>query len=102
MREIVQELSVNAEDAYGFPPYPVIGSQLFTWDGEDLHVRERAIVAEALKSCQAALVRSSNFGWWKSIPRIVGGAAVARDARSADAAEGFAEQPIRPHGVAIN
>lgn len=107
--EIVHELSMNAEDAYGFPPYPVIGSQLFTWDGEDLHGRERAIVAEALKSCQAALVRSSSFGWWKSIPHIVSGAVIgsagsapARDSRSTDALGNLAEHAALPHGVVIN
>jgi hypothetical protein len=69
--EIVQELMVNAEDAYGFPPYPVIGHLLYTWDGIDLHERERAIMCEALNGCDAELVRSANFGWWHRIPEIV-------------------------------
>lgn len=71
--EIVQELSVNAEDAYGFPPYPIIGHLLYTWNGEDLHVKERAIVSAALTGCQAILVRSANFGWWQRMPELVGG-----------------------------
>ena len=69
--EIAQELAVNAEDAYGFPPYPIIGHLLYVWDGKDLHEQERAIVNEALNGCKAELLRSSNFGWWKSIPEIV-------------------------------
>jgi dolichol-phosphate mannosyltransferase len=69
--EIAQELAVNAEDAYGFPPYPIIGHLLYTWDGKDLHEQERAIVREALQGCEAGLLRSSNFGWWKGIPEIV-------------------------------
>jgi hypothetical protein len=69
--EIVQELSINAEDAYGFPPYPVIGHLLYTWDGKDLHEQERAIVSEALDGCEAELLRSANFGWWERIPQIV-------------------------------
>lgn len=69
--EIVQELSVNAEDAYGFPPYPVIGHLLYTWNGHDLHEQERAIVSEALNGCEAELLRSANFGWWSRIPELV-------------------------------
>jgi hypothetical protein len=68
--EIVQELSVNAEDAYGFPPYPIIGRLLYEWDGQDLHEQERAIVSEALKGCESELIRSATFGWWKSIPKL--------------------------------
>lgn len=70
-QEIVQELAVNAEDAYGFPPYPIIGHLLYTQNGKDLHVEERAIVSKALEGCEAELLRSSNFGWWKRIPEIV-------------------------------
>ncbi len=69
--EIVEELSVNAEDAYGFPPYPIIGHLLYMWDGADLHVQERAIVSEALSGCEAERLRSANFGWWRRIPEIV-------------------------------
>jgi putative flippase GtrA len=69
--EILQELSVNAEDAYGFPPYPTIGHLLYTWDGKDLHEPERAIMSEALNKCDADLLRSANFGWWKGIPELV-------------------------------
>lgn len=69
--EIVEELSVNAEDAYGFPPYPIIGHQLYTWDGHDLHAQERAIVSSALAGCNARLLRSASFGWWKRIPELV-------------------------------
>jgi hypothetical protein len=69
--EIVCELSLNSEDAYGFPPYPIIGSQMFIWDGEDLHAREHLIIEQALTRCSSKLLRSASFGWWKSIPRIV-------------------------------
>lgn len=69
--EITQELSVNAEDAYGFPPYPVIGHLLYMWDGKDLHEQERAIVNAALNGCEAELLRSANFGWWSRIPELV-------------------------------
>ncbi len=69
--EIVEELSVNAEDAYGFPPYPIIGHQLYNWDGHDLHAQERSIVSNALDRCSATLLRNASFGWWKRIPELV-------------------------------
>lgn len=104
--DIVQELSVNAEDAYGFPPYPVIGPELFTWDGEDLHTQERAIVSEALSGCQSALVRSADFGWWKSIPHIVNGAAIkpahSADARNAVGQEEYGDAPALQQGIAVH
>lgn len=83
--EIVQELVVNAEDAYGFPPYPIIGHELYTWDGRDLHEQERAIVRDALDGCPACLLHSSSFGWWKRIPAIIGDHA-AVDAHESDVA----------------
>lgn len=70
--EMVEELATNAEDAYGFPPYPVIGPDLYQWDGVDLHTRERAIIAAAISGCSNLRVRSANFGWWKHIPRFLG------------------------------
>jgi dolichol-phosphate mannosyltransferase len=70
--EILQELIVNAEDAYGFPPYPIIGRELFMWGDKDLHDVERDIVSRALVNAPAQLARSSSFGWWKRIPVIMG------------------------------
>ena len=72
--EILQELIVNAEDAYGFPPYPIIGRELFMWGDKDLHDVERDIVSRALINAPAQLARSSSFGWWKRIPVIMGSA----------------------------
>ncbi len=56
-------LVANAEDAYGFPPYPVLESELCRWGGEDLHEREHAIVAATLAGKPAVRVRSSSFAW---------------------------------------
>jgi hypothetical protein len=68
--EIVHTLSMNAEDAYGFPPYPRIGNQMYLWNGQDLHTQEREIIEQALQGCHARIVRSSNFRWWQAIPAI--------------------------------
>lgn len=96
--EIVQELSVNAEDAYGFPPYPIIGHLLYTWDGKDLHTQERAIVSAALEGCPARLVRSANFGWWKRMPELAGSAA-----KTEDTDQGIsAVDSSMPHGAFAN
>jgi hypothetical protein len=56
-------LVANAEDAYGFPPYPVLEHELCRWRGEDLHGRERATVASALAGKPAVRMRSSSFAW---------------------------------------
>ena len=99
--EIVQELSVNAEDAYGFPPYPIIGHEFYTWNGKDLHVEERAIVAQALTGCDARLSRSSTFGWWKIIPKIVNSQNNGAPA-GASAANGATPESARARGAFAN
>jgi len=60
---LVDLLVANAEDAYGFPPYPRIEHALCRWHGEDLHEAERAIVEASVTGLEATLVRSSTFGW---------------------------------------
>lgn len=57
----------NAEDAYGFPPYPVLKDSLCMWKDEDLHPQEQAIIAEALKEIPAVRLRDPNFNWWQRI-----------------------------------
>ena len=96
--EIVEELSVNAEDAYGFPPYPIIGHLLYTWDGTDLHEQERAIVSEALRGCEAERLRSANFGWWKRIPEIVN---LFTPAETSDDTHTMSLQNARPEAAHI-
>jgi hypothetical protein len=61
--QVADLLVANAEDAYGFPPYPVLERELCRWGGEDLHARERAIVGETLAGRPAVRVRSSSFAW---------------------------------------
>ncbi len=40
--QMVDSLLQNAEDAYGFPPYPEIRHALSHWQGEDLHSLEHS------------------------------------------------------------
>lgn len=64
-------LLANAEDAYGFPPYPYLAEQLSSWQGEDLHKAERAIVENAVKNVPGTFIRDSNYGWYKRLPQLV-------------------------------
>ena len=60
----------NAEDAYGFPPYPILADSLSRWDGQDLHPAEQAIVAQALKGIPTIRLRDPKFNWWQRLPVI--------------------------------
>lgn len=76
---LVDLLVANAEDAYGFPPYPVLERELCRWGAEDLHERERAIVSATLAGKPAVRLRSSNFAWHEyllSLAADVGGSGV--------------------------
>jgi len=64
-------LVANAEDAYGFPPYPILAEQLSTWNGRNLHEAEREIVAAAIKDIPGTFLRDSNYGWYKRLPQLV-------------------------------
>ena len=64
-------LVANAEDAYGFPPYPSLAHLVSQWHGEDLHKAETAIVTEATRGLPAIHLRRSQFDWYKQIPRFV-------------------------------
>ena len=60
----------NAEDAYSFPPYPILADSLSRWNGQDLHPAEQAIVAQALKGIPAIRLRDPKFNWWQRVPVI--------------------------------
>ena len=57
----------NAEDAYGFPPYPILANSLSKWNEEDLHSREQAIVADALNEIPTVRLRDPKFNWWQKL-----------------------------------
>ena len=64
-------LIANADDAYGFPPYPMLAHRLSEWNGEDLHGVERAIVSDAIRNVPAIRLRSSTYDWYKRLPQLV-------------------------------
>ena len=67
---IVDHLIQNGEDAYGFPPYPELAEYLSRWQGEDLHGRERGIIAQAIRGKSAVHLSSPAFEWWERLPDL--------------------------------
>jgi hypothetical protein len=63
----------NAEDAYGFPPYPILADSLSRWNGKDLHPEEQAIVDKALETIPTIRLRDPKFNWWQKLPVIAQG-----------------------------
>jgi putative flippase GtrA len=70
LQEAVATFVHNAEDAYGFPPYPILARSLSHWNGEDLHPQEQAIVDQALKTIRTIRLRDPKFNWWQRLPVI--------------------------------
>src|ERR1043165_1067836 len=70
-RKKVDTLLENAEDAYGFPPYPAIANALSNWNGEDLHKREREVVAAAIDQLPGVHIASPRYDWYKTLPMRV-------------------------------
>lgn len=69
--DAMQILFANSEDAYGFPPYARLAPYLYEWNGVDLRVVEREIIAEALSGCPATLVSSQQRNWWQRLPALL-------------------------------
>ncbi|HET6597308.1 MAG TPA: hypothetical protein VFG81_16895 [Anaerolineales bacterium] len=74
----------NAEDAYGFPPYPSLANSLSRWNGQDLHTREQAIVDEALKAVPTIRLRDPKFNWWQRLPLVTNLSMGSRQFAAAD------------------
>jgi hypothetical protein len=68
--QAVETFVRNAEDAYGFPPYPILAHALSRWEEEDLHIAEQEIVAEALSGIRTVRLRDPKFNWWQKLPMI--------------------------------
>jgi putative flippase GtrA len=68
--QAVETFVNNAEDAYGFPPYPILADSLSRWNGEDLHPQEQTIVNEALRHIPTVRLRDPKFNWWQRIPVV--------------------------------
>ena len=68
--QAVEEFVRNAEDAYGFPPYPILANSLSTWEEENLQPIEQSIVNEALEDIPTTRIRDPKFNWWQRLPII--------------------------------
>ncbi len=62
----------NCDDAYGFPPYPVIAQYLYTRKGVDLRELELDVVRNGLARTPATLLRSTSMDWWQRVPALMG------------------------------
>jgi hypothetical protein len=95
--EAIETLMDNCDDAYGFPPYPLIAQYLYTRRGIDLRVAERSVVYSALAGAPATLLRSTSMDWWQRAPRLM-----ALDLEAAQPAQGQAgeAQPV-PSGLQV-
>jgi dolichol-phosphate mannosyltransferase len=70
--EAIDTLMENCDDAYGFPPYPLIAEFLHTRRGVDLRDAERDVVRAALAGAPATLLRSTSMDWWRRVPAVMG------------------------------
>lgn len=69
--EALQILMSNCDDAYGFPPYPLIEHFFHSRAGADLKSTEQAIVRNALEGIPATLLKSPTRDWYLMLPQVV-------------------------------
>jgi dolichol-phosphate mannosyltransferase len=69
--EALDVLMSNCDDAYGFPPYPVIQRFLHSRNGSDLRLAERDVVARALNGVPTTVMASETMNWSERLPAIV-------------------------------
>jgi hypothetical protein len=72
-QETMRILLANAEDAYGFPPYPLLADEMSSWKGKNLHEAEQAIVHEAVRELPAIHIRRPGYDWYQRLPVLVTG-----------------------------
>ena len=70
--EAIETLMENCDDAYGFPPYPLIAPFLYTRNGVDLRELELDVVRSGLGDMPATLLRSTTMDWWQRVPALMG------------------------------
>jgi putative flippase GtrA len=83
--DALDTLMENCDDAYGFPPYPVIQDFLHSRNGADLRGAERRTTAAALAGVPSLLLKSSTMDWWQRLPRLVDEAAAVIKLRREEA-----------------
>ena len=89
----LETLLENCDDAYGFPPYPVIHELLHGRRAADLQAEERTTVERAISGHKTLLLRSSTMDWWQRLPQIMGAAGRGSCRTAARAALGLLEPP---------
>ncbi|MGI5403926.1 glycosyltransferase [Streptomyces sp. CA-135486] len=69
----LEQMLVNTEDAYGFPPYRYLAPALRIngMDYDRLRDREREILAGFLSGVRTRVLASDCFGWADEIPRLL-------------------------------
>jgi dolichol-phosphate mannosyltransferase len=70
-QEALDILLANCEDAYGFPPYPIIQQWLHSRNGKDLRTTERQIITAALSGKPSQLLRSYERDWYRMFPAMI-------------------------------
>jgi putative flippase GtrA len=71
LEQILEMLEINAEDAYGFPPYPQIADMLSKWEKQDLHPVEKEIVRDGVSGKVFWRLSDPSYGWWKDIFKVI-------------------------------
>jgi glycosyltransferase involved in cell wall biosynthesis len=87
-QEAMDILLANCEDAYGFPPYPIIQQWLHSRNGMDLRTTERQIITAALSGKPTQLLRSYERNWYRMFPAMI--------ERAVGANGGPARLPVTP------
>ena len=75
VEEAVDELLVNTDDAYGFPPFRYFAPAIVLdgADYEELRVQERKILTSAVTLMRTRRLASDTFGWADEIPALLRG-----------------------------
>jgi dolichol-phosphate mannosyltransferase len=86
----LEQLIVNTDDAYGFPPFRYLAPAITIGgrDYQDLRLAEREILAQFLSHIRVRTLASDCFGWADDIPRLIG--------RDAGPAAGAREIGVHP------
>ncbi len=69
--EALRILMANAEDAYGFPPYPALADQMANWMGQDWHEAEKTIVRDAIRNLPIVHIRRPGYDWYQRLPEVM-------------------------------
>lgn len=75
--EAARTLLVNTEDAYGFPPYPVIAPVLCNENG----IEEAEIFRNVTADLDSVRIRTPDREWYRFLPDIVAGRLVLQEAK---------------------